>query len=100
MSTIKSITPQEALKLMENEEVIILDVRTSWEFAEGHIKNAKNLDFTDPDFNDNLQKMDKNKKYIVYCKTGRRGGIALETMEGAGFSNVYNLIGGYDSWIK
>ena len=100
MSTIKSITPQEALELMENEDVIILDVRTSWEFTEGHIKNAKNLDFTDPDFNDNLQKMDKNKKYIVYCKTGRRGGMALETMEEAGFSNVYNLIGGYDGWIE
>jgi rhodanese-related sulfurtransferase len=100
MPQIKNITSKEALKLMESEEVIILDVRTPWEFADGHIKNAENLDFTDPDFSDNLEKLDKNKKYIVYCKTGRRGGLALETMENAGFIRVYNLIGGYNGWDR
>ncbi|AEG19384.1 MAG: rhodanese-like domain-containing protein [Methanobacterium paludis] len=98
MSTIKNITPIEALKLMENEDFIILDVRAPWEFAEGHIKNAENLDFTDPDFSENLEKFDKNKKYIVYCKTGRRGGLALKAMKEAGFTEVYNLIGGYVGW--
>lgn len=98
MSPIKNINPSEARKLIENEEIIILDVRAPWEFSEGHIKNAKNLDFTDPDFSDNLKKIDKNKKYLVYCKTGRRSGMALEVMANAGFNNLYNLIGGYESW--
>lgn len=97
MST-KNISPSEARELIQNYEIIILDVRAPWEFAEGHIKNAENLDFTDPDFTDNLKKLDKNKKYMVYCKTGRRGAIALETMTKAGFENIYNLIGGYETW--
>lgn len=98
MSTIKNINPSEAQKLIKNGEIIILDVRAPWEFAEGHIKNAENLDFTDPEFSDNLKKLDKNKKYLVYCKTGRRGAMALETMKNIGFNNLYNLIGGYEAW--
>lgn len=98
MSAIKNINPSEAQKLIENEEIIILDVRAPWEFAEGHIKYAKNLDFTDPDFSDNLKKLDKDKKYLVYCKTGRRSGMALEVMVNTGFNKLYNLIGGYESW--
>lgn len=98
MSTIKNINPSEARKLIQNDEIIILDVRAPWEFAEGHIKNAKNLDFTDPDFYDNLKKLDKHKKYLVYCKTGRRGAVALEAMQNIGFKNLYNLIGGYETW--
>jgi rhodanese-related sulfurtransferase len=98
MSTIKNINPSETRKLIKNEEVIILDVRAPWEFVEGHIKNAKNLDFTDPDFSDHLKKLDKNKKYLVYCKTGRRGAMVLETMQNIGFKDIYNLIGGYNAW--
>ncbi|HSO25875.1 MAG TPA: rhodanese-like domain-containing protein, partial [Methanobacteriaceae archaeon] len=36
----------------------------------------------------------------VYCKTGRRGGMAMKAMEEAGFNEVYNLIGGYEIWEK
>ncbi len=100
MSTIKNISPSEAQNLIKNYQIIILDVRAPWEFAEGHIKNAKNLDFTDPDFSDNLEKLDKDKKYLVYCKTGRRGAMALGVMENIGFKNLYNLIGGYNAWMK
>lgn len=98
MTTIKNINPSEARKLIETEEVIILDVRAPWEFAEGHIKNAQNLDFTDPDFSDNLEKLDKTKNYLVYCKTGRRGRMALNIMENMGFNGLYNLMGGYENW--
>src|SRR5512145_2550392 len=98
MSTIKNISPQKARKLMEEKEVIVLDVRAPWEYAKGHIKLAENLDLTDPNFAEHIEKLDKNKKYIVYCKTGRRGAMALEIMEKAGFEHIYNLIGGYEDW--
>lgn len=100
MSKIKNISPSEARKLMENEEFIVLDVRAPWEYSKGHIKTAKNLDFTDPDFTENIGELDKHKKYLVYCKTGRRGSLALETMIKAGFKHVYNLRGGYEGWNK
>jgi rhodanese-related sulfurtransferase len=98
MTGFKNISINDALTLIENEDIIILDVRAPWEFNEGHIKNAENLDFTDPDFKDNIDKLNKNKKYVVYCKTGRRGAMASEAMIEAGFSQVYNLIGGYNGW--
>jgi rhodanese-related sulfurtransferase len=98
MPIIKNIDPSEARKLIETEEVIILDVRAPWEFEEGHIKNAENLDFTDSDFTDNLEKLDKTKNYLVYCKTGRRGSLAMEAMRKSGFEKIYNLIGGFKAW--
>lgn len=100
MSTTQNITPNQARELIKNENVIILDVRAPGEYDGGHIENAKNLDFTDPDFSQNLEKLDKNKKYLVYCKTGRRGDMAMKAMEEAGFNEVYNLIGGYEIWEK
>lgn len=100
MSITKNISISEARKLIENEEIIILDVRAPWEFSEGHIEKAKNMDITDPDFSENIEKLDKNKKYLVYCKTGRRSGLALDVMIKSGFSEVYNLIGGYERWKK
>lgn len=100
MSNIKNISPQEARELMEKEEIIVLDVRAPWEYSNGHIKSAENLDFTDPDFAENIGNLDKNKKYLVYCKTGQRGGLAMEAMKKAGFKHVYNLRGGYEDWNK
>ncbi len=78
---------------MKSGEIVIIDVRAPWEFDEGYINNAENLDYTDPEFKDNIEKLDKNIKYMVYCKTGRRGAMVWEAMEEAGFSQVYNLIG-------
>jgi rhodanese-related sulfurtransferase len=62
---IKSLTPIETFKLIKEHgndpNWIILDVRTPWEFAKEHIEGAENLDFTDPDFNEMLEKLDKKK---------------------------------------
>jgi rhodanese-related sulfurtransferase len=97
-----SLTPKEAFKLIKEHKNdsnwIILDVRTPWEYAEAHIEGAKNLDYTDPDFYEILEKLDKEKNYVIYCKSGQRSGKVLEMIKKLGFTRVYNIKGGYEAW--
>ncbi len=83
---------------MDTRGVVILDVRTPAETAEGKIAGAQELDFRAPDFQEKLGKLDPNKTYLVYCRSGGRSSSACSMMEGMGFKGVYNLVGGYQSW--
>ena len=98
----KSLTPIEVFKLIKEHENdpnwIILDVRTPWEFSNEHIKGAENLDFTDPYFYEMVEKLDTDKTYIIYCKSGRRSSKMLNIMENLGFTKVYSINGGFEEW--
>src|SRR4030095_13344270 len=50
----------------------LIDVRTREEYAEGHLKNAKNINFNSADFTERVAKLDKTKPVLVYCKAGGR----------------------------
>lgn len=91
--------PEECLRVIEETEGCrVLDVRTPAEFAQGHLEDAVNIDFYAPDFRSRLEKLDRDRPYVVYCKKGMRGAKAMEILKQAGFSRVYNISGGYDSW--
>ncbi len=100
----KDITPEEADQLIQkkgdNLNFVILDVRTLREYAQGHLVEAENLDFYESDFEDELNKLSREKTYLVYCRTGKRSNKALEMMKELGFYQVYNLIGGIVKWKK
>jgi len=100
--TIENITPQEAFTLIQNNQnnpdFVIIDVRTPQEFAEEHIENAINIDFRSETFRDELSKLDKNKTYLIYCRSGGRSGNALNIMEELNFEEVYNMSGGIIVW--
>jgi rhodanese-related sulfurtransferase len=83
---------------MATRGVVVLDVRTPAETAEGMIAGAQELDFRAPDFQDKLGKLDRDKTYLVYCRSGGRSSSACSMMEEMGFKNVYNLVGGYQGW--
>jgi len=99
---IENITPQEAFTLIQdnqdNPDFAILDVRTPEEFADGHIENAINLDYHSEIFRDELNKLDKNKTYLIYCRSGNRSGKALDIMEELNFREAYNMTGGIIQW--
>lgn len=78
----------------------LVDVRTASEFEEGHIKGAQNIDFLQDDFTTNTAKLDKNKAVYVYCKSGGRSAKAVEVLRKQGFTNIYELDGGYTAWKK
>jgi len=99
---IEDITPQEAFTLIQenqdNPDFVIIDVRTPEEFAEEHIENAINIDYRSETFQDELNKLDKNKTYLIYCRTGGRSGNALNIMAELDFSEVYNMLDGINGW--
>jgi rhodanese-related sulfurtransferase len=77
-----------------------LDVRTPGEFMTGHIQGAQNIDFESGSFESQIESLDKNGTYAVYCRSGNRSGQAVKVMQDAGFENVYNLNGGVVDWAN
>ena len=85
---------------LENDsEAIILDVRTTEEFESSRIPNSLNIDFYNPEiFMQEVSKLDKDKSYYIYCRTGVRSANSCQLMKELGFVNTYNLIGGIVDW--
>jgi rhodanese-related sulfurtransferase len=93
--------PQEdwVTQKQADKNAIILDVRTEDEYNEGIIENAINIDIHKGSlFISELEALDKNKNYYVYCRSGARSGKACEVMNELGFKNAYNLEGGILAW--
>ena len=86
-------------QLESEEDCLIIDVRTSEEFEELRLPNSINIDFYNPqDFMQELEKLDKNKIYYIYCRTGSRSANTCELMKEIGFAKTYNLLGGITEW--
>jgi len=88
-------------KELENSEVVLLDVRTPWELVEFWKirENQKLIDINEDDFSSEIKKLDKTKKYIVYCWHGNRSSTAREFMKKSWFNYVKDLKGGIDAWV-
>lgn len=85
--------------IASDEQAVILDVRTPEEVEEGYIPGAIHLDiYRGQEFLDELEKLDKDKNYYVYCRSGNRSGQACALMQNAGFQKCYNLTGGFMEW--
>jgi rhodanese-related sulfurtransferase len=99
---LNTINPEQAFTLIQdnknNPDFVILDVRTPEEFADGYIENAINLDFYSEVFRDELDKLDKDETYLIYCRSGNRSGRTLPIMEELGFRKVHNMHGGIVEW--
>jgi rhodanese-related sulfurtransferase len=80
--------------------VVILDVRTPAEFAEGFIEGARLINFQSGNFENQIATLDKNSTYAVYCRSGNRSGQAVKVMQDAGFTNVFNMNGGVIEWAN
>jgi rhodanese-related sulfurtransferase len=88
-------------EMLDNDpQIILLDVRTPDEVANGKINDALNLDWYEDSFKSSVEKLDKSKPVVVYCMSGMRSAAASEFLLTAGFEKVYDLDGGYLSWIE
>ncbi len=86
-------------KLSATESAVILDVRTQEEAEQGMIPNAKIIDiYKGQGFLDEVEKLDKEKTYFIYCKSGGRSAQACSVMNQLGFKKTYNLLGGFTEW--
>ena len=97
MKNLDNKTWEKAQK--EDQNSIILDVRTPEEYEEVRIPNSKLINVQDPQkFVEEIEKLDKSKSYYLYCRAGGRSEMACNIMEQMGFSDVANLEGGITDW--
>lgn len=83
-----------------NEKVgLLVDVRTSREYAAGNIKGSK-LITVDGNFGKKIQDLDKDVPVLVYCRSGKRSFNAARILQSNGFKTIYNLKGGFNTWQR
>ena len=85
-------------ELIAQPGVVILDVRTPEEFADGHLEGTVNIDALTTDFQAQLDKLDRDVVYAVYCRSGNRSDAALHQMAELGFTSAHHLAGGIGAW--
>jgi len=94
------VNPTEAQKLIAAKKVVVLDVRTSKEFAAGHIAGATNINFLAADFGKAIMGLATNQAYLVHCAVGGRSTQALPKLEKLQLKSIYHLDGGIKAWEK
>lgn len=88
----KNVNIEKAIKLVNSStNLVILDVRTREEYLAGNIPNSINIDVLSQDFKSKIDMLDKNKEYLIYCRSGNRSAIASSIMSTNRFLNIYNL---------
>ena len=98
-SEIELISPQQVYDAIYNEDSLqLVDVRTNEEYIVSHLKGAQNICIESHDFDKMIKLLDKNKPVYVYCKKGAQSAKAAEKLKKLGFTKVYDLDGGINSW--
>ena len=83
---------------LNKKEVQVIDVREEYEFEDGHIKS---INIPMDQIFESLNKIEKNRKVIVYCNSGRRGAAVVHILRKKfQFDNIYNLEGGYQKYLE
>lgn len=99
---LQNVSAREAMDLIQknkaNPGFVILDVRTVEEYQAGHLENAVMLDYYSAGFRRDLDKLDKSRDYLIYCRSGHRSSEALKIMAELGFARIYNLADGINGW--
>ena len=99
-SAVKDVTPDEAAVLMKGKApVLVVDVRTPDEFAEGHVPGAKNVDFLGDDFEKQIAALPTDRPLIVHCAAGNRSSKAVAKFAALQKSaQIFHLKSGFNGW--
>ena len=97
--TFQDIDSDELELMINKEDLTLLDVRTTAEYSNGHLISALNINYYGENFDDEIDKLDKLKPIVVYCKSGGRSSKSALKLVEKGFEKIYNLKGGFDQWI-
>ena len=81
-----------------DDEFAILDIRTPGEFQSGHLAKSIPIDFYSPTFADQLNRLDKTKTFLVYCRTGNRSTKSLKLFKKLKFQKIYHMASGISAW--
>jgi rhodanese-related sulfurtransferase len=92
------VSIQQTKLMIDHGEVFILDVRTQEEYDAGHIKNSTLIPVQVLD--KRLNELPRDKKILVYCKSGSRSAQASQILVNNGFKGIYNMKGGITDWTN
>ena len=92
-----NISPEAFKKKMSESNIILLDVRTAGEVAQGKIPSSINIDYNGSQYESKTSALDKSKTILVYCAVGGRSGRTMDHLTKQGYT-VYNLSGGINAW--
>ncbi len=92
------VTEARALLADPPPGLLVLDVRTPEEFAEGALANARLIDFQSPDFAAEVSTIDRDTPVLVTCRSGNRSAQAIAVMVELGFTDLTDLDGGLVAW--
>ncbi|MCR8666490.1 rhodanese-like domain-containing protein [Aestuariibaculum sp. M13] len=96
---IANVPVSSAIELVDNTSKLqLIDVRTPEEYEAGHLERAANIDFFSDSFRAEIEKLDKHKPVLVYCKSGGRSSKSAAIFKELGFTKIYNMEGGITSW--
>ena len=96
IKSFKAISPDTLEERLNDENILLLDVRSKSELRSGQIENSINIPL--PELRERYIELDKDKEIIIYCGLGPRGALAASLLEKVGFENISVLAGGFTGW--
>ena len=99
-ASLASISPQALLARLAKGDpsLFVLDVRTAEEYSAGHVPGAINVPYDQ--VASHLAEIPKNKDVVLYCRSGRRVGLAAEVLRASGYTKLEHLQGDMPAWSK
>ena len=97
---VKQLTPEEANRLIAEQDAIVLDVRNGGEVASGRVPHALHIPLGTLEARLFELEPYRNKPIIVNCQLGGRSQSACQILKSHGFTDIYNLKGGIAAWLQ
>lgn len=97
---VPNVSSAEAVTLINRSHAVVLDVRESEAFKQGHIAEAKSIPLAELETRLGELKKYKNKPILVNCQKGVSGVKACKILKAAEFNEVHHLKGGLDAWLS
>ncbi|PPK87139.1 rhodanese-related sulfurtransferase [Neolewinella xylanilytica] len=98
---LKNVGPEEFDHLRAAaEKGTLIDVRSEAEYGDFHLEGARNINYLGPNFLEEMDRLDPDKTYLVYCRSGRRSVRACTLMKNAGLKNLVHLDGGINAYAE
>lgn len=95
---VEQASPEQFATLIGGEDTLLVDVRTPAETAQAKIQGAIEINFNAPDFAEQIAQLPKEKKILLYCRSGNRSGKAATYLDLLGYEKLVNLTGGMIAW--
>jgi len=94
------VSTLEATQMINRSDALVVDLRSSDDYAKGHILGARNIPLAELDKRAGELDKHKAKPLILHCDAGNRSGGAITLLRAKGFDKAHNLAGGYAAWLQ